>query len=286
MKYYGYDEMLSEAQALQRKYIGLIECETIGYSVCGRRIIMLRLGCGTKAIFISAGIHGRESINTPVLMRLISYYAEQYTGGRNYSERKSTTLYKNILYDMFNKYSFNIIPLVNPDGYMEAVTEYLKRDYKYNANGVDINRNFHSALWKPSEISGCYAGDQPETKALISAFKSHPSFMYIDMHSRGECIYYYRQTMNKAYNKRQYEIASYISGVTGYRLMPPEDEVPQNDTGGNSVHFYSEQFGMPAITIETVPDEVQFPHGLYLANRAFEQLKELFAALIDKSTIC
>lgn len=266
MNYYSYDEMLSDARALQRKYTGLVECETIGYSVCGRRIIMLRIGCGTKTAFISAGIHGRESINTPVLMKLAEFYAKKY----------SSEEYKDKNGGLFSCYCFNIVPLVNPDGYMEAVTDYLKRDNKYNSNGIDINRNFPSALWRPGRTCGCMPGSEPETKALISAFKSHPSFIYIDIHSRGECIYYYRKAMDEAYNRKQYEIALRLCKITGYRLMPPETEISDNDSGGNSVHYYSEQFHMPAITIETLPDEEQFPLNIRLADKVSGQLKNLF----------
>lgn len=141
MDYYSYQNMISDAMLLQKQYSGLIECETIGYSVKRRKIIMLIMGCGYRTVFLTGGIHGRESINTKLLMMLVSYYAEKYYGK-----------------DIFNRYSFNIIPLVNPDGYVMATSDDSKKEYKYNYNNVDINRNFPSVFYKRGDTSGPLCG--------------------------------------------------------------------------------------------------------------------------------
>ncbi len=271
MDYYSYEDILSDAKKLQKEYFGLIECETIGYSVQKRKIIMLIMGCGYRKIFLTAGIHGRESINPKVLMMFIRHYAEGYYGK-----------------PLFSKYSFCIIPLLNPDGYTEALTDSNKAGYKLNHNGVDINRNFPSVHYRSGGTSGEYAASEPETRALIMAFKSHPSVMYIDFHSRGECIYYYRSAMGEEYNKKQRAIAEEITEGSGYAAVPPEDEIDTGDTGGNSVHYYSETFKMPAFTIETAPCNTLFPMDISLADDAFIKLKNLLCNIvsaIDKKDI-
>lgn len=266
MDYYSYQNMISDALLLQKKYGGLIECETIGYSVQRRKIIMLIMGCGYKTVFLTGGIHARESVNTKFLMMLISYYAEKYYGK-----------------DIFNRYSFNIVPLVNPDGYSMAMSDDSKKEYKCNYNNVDINRNFPSVFYKRGGVAGPSAASEPETKALMMAFKSHPSIMYLDFHSRGECIYYYRQAMNSSYNERQHIIANELKACTGYSLVQPENEIDIGDTGGNSVHYYSEKFGMPAFTIETTPEDTAFPMDVRLAEELFERMKDI---LLDIVSIC
>ena len=80
MDYYSYQNMISDAMLLQKQYSGLIECETIGYSVKRRKIIMLIMGCGYRTVFLTGGIHGRESINTKLLMMLVSYYTNEADG--------------------------------------------------------------------------------------------------------------------------------------------------------------------------------------------------------------
>lgn len=259
MNYYSYEDILSDAKKLQKKYFGLIECETIGYSVQKRKIIMLILGCGYKKIFLTAGIHGRESINPKILMKLTEYYAGIY--------------YKTAA---FSKYSFCIIPLINPDGYTAALTDPSVPDCKFNHNGVDINRNFPSIHYRCGGTCGEYAASEPETRALIMAFKSHPSVMYMDFHSRGNCIYYYRNAMEEQYNERQHIIAEKIAECSGYSLVPPENEIEDNDTGGNSVHYYSENFKMSAFTIETAPEDTSFPMDISLADKEFDKLKDMF----------
>ncbi len=263
MNYYMFEDMLADVSYLKERYTGLIECETIGYSVQGRPIVMLRVGCGCINMFISAGVHGRESINTGLLVRVISSYIDTY---HNKPE--------------FMKYCFCIIPLVNPDGYIKALTDPGYSDYKYNANGVDINRDFPSALWKQTETTGSIPASQPETRAVIAAFKSHPSIMYVDIHSRGNCVYYYRGVMSGKYNSRQQRMADILCRYTGYLAVDPELEVEAGDTGGNTVHYYSEAFGMPAFTIETADDSTGFPMKHNLIERVYINMRYLPEAMI------
>ena len=111
------------------------------------------------------------------------------------------------------------------------------------------------------------------------AFRSHPSLMYIDIHSRGEVIYYYRQAMDEEYNQRQLRIGRLLHQSTGYALVAPDEEVTDGDSGGNTVHYYSEEFNMPAFTIETAKEDVSFPMDLIHVEEAFIALKDLFYEL-------
>ena len=65
--------------------------------------------------------------------------------------------------------------------------------------------------------------------------------------------------MPESYNDKQLEIASRFKEITNYELVLPELEVETDDSGGNTVHYYSERFNKPALTIETVEDEATFP---------------------------
>lgn len=259
---YSYEKFVGDADRIKKDYCNVIECYTIGYSVCGRKIILLKLGCGQKSFFITSGVHGRESANTPALMRMIERYA--YSFGND---------------SFLNDYSFYIVPLLNPDGYVMATTDRKLSSYKLNANGVDINRNFPSVHYKSGGAGGACAGSEPETKALMSALGSHPSQIYIDIHSRGEVIYYYRSAMSDEYNDRQYAIADRLSKATGYELVPPEDEIASDDSGGNTVHYVSETYGIPAITIETLPDNIEFPIDSLYSYDVLKHLEVLFETL-------
>ena len=89
--------------------------------------------------------------------------------------------------------------------------------------------------------------------------------------------------MSSQYNKRQRAIANELKASTGYSLVPPEDEIGVDDSGGNSVHFYSEKFKMPAFTIETAPEDTAFPMDIRLAEEAFDRMKDI---LLDIVSIC
>lgn len=186
------------------------------------------------------------------------------------------------------EYTFHMIPLLNPDGYEIAVAgfdaiqdvrlrEQAKKSeiesnlWKANARGIDINRNFPSASWR-ARFPGDYPASESETKALILVFEKIPAMGYMDFHSRGNTIYYYRKAMPDDYNERQKYIASHLQLLTGFSLMAPSDEIALDDVGGNTVHYYSEYFDQPSFTIETVPEDENFPLNVNYQSRVFQDI--------------
>lgn len=79
--------------------------------------------------------------------------------------------------------------------------------------------------------------------------------------------------MTEEYNKEQHRLACLLSTLTGYVLMPEQKEIELNDSGGNTVHYYSEKFCMPAITIETVDELAYFPLSPHYQKGTFEEIK-------------
>lgn len=264
---YYYADMLEHIFELENNYPGLITSENIGISHDGRNILLVKLGRGNKSILCTAGVHGRESINPPVLMKLIGTYCE-HAASNTYLDHFS-------LKSLLNDYSIYFIPMLNPDGYMIALrgfniikNEELRikakqmnipySEWKYNARGKDINRNFPSKSWIKKDADD-FPGSEAETQALIDIFNRYSFGGYIDFHSRGRIIYYYREAMSKNYNTRQQNLGRYLSMLTGYTLAPILDEIDEGDSGGNTVHYFSERFEKPAFTIETVHDLEVFP---------------------------
>ena len=95
--------------------------------------------------------------------------------------------------DLLSDYTFYIIPLVNPDGYNHSFE--MKRLWRKNMNGVDINRNFpkgygiHSSS-NPEDQD--YRGKEPfsenESKALRTLITSNKFYIHLDIHSYGQLI--------------------------------------------------------------------------------------------------
>lgn len=265
-----YDDLVAYAKYLAYHYSELIKYESIGRSVDGRDIFMLKIGKGERNIVLTGGVHGRESVNPMVLLCMAEYYCEEFC-------------------DFLERVAIYMVPVLNPDGYSIAIQGYdcIKSDkyrnavklkglphymWKYNARGVDINRNFPCLSWKKKHLHD-QAGSEPETCALMELFRSISSIGYIDYHSRGKQIYYHRNNMTEEYNKEQHRLACLLNTLTGYILMPEQKEIELNDSGGNTVHYYSEEFCMPAITIETVDELAYFPLSPHYQKGTFEEIK-------------
>lgn len=270
------------------QYPDSIEVESIGKSHDNRDILMLSVGKGETAIFCTAGIHGRESINPVLMLKMAEEYAVACRDNLLLAGRYPVR-------ELLSSCRILMIPLVNPDGYEIAQKGYSAihhprlrleqrirrlnpRSWKYNARGVDINRNFpcrHPA-------AGQNAGSENETRALMEVFHKYDSIGYLDFHSRGKVLYYYRNAMPQSYNRRSGCLASCLQRLSSYELGEAKDEYPTEQSGGNSVHYFSELTGQPAITVETVEDGAEFPLDERLQEETFPEIHLLPLEMIAK----
>ena len=266
---FSYEDILRYALKLQDRYKPLLQLKSIGYSHDNRELLMLDIGYGKYSLICTGGVHGRENINPMVLLEMAENYCKAYYGN---NEMDSIDI-KSLL----RTYTISMIPLLNPDGYeiasygcssirnqelrercLDKQLDY--RLWKFNGRGVDINRNFKSKSFVPNRHM-LSPNSENEAKALVKVFTTKPSIGYLDFHSRGDSIFYYRKDMSHVYNERQLKYASYLSKIAGFTLEEPENEMDEN-CGGNTVHYYAEYIRQPSITIETIPEEEQFPLSL------------------------
>ena len=281
---YGYEQLRKDCGKLSRTYKGFIKKVSIGKSWDNREIPMLILGSGKRCILLTGGVHGRESVNPVVLMKMAERYGclvqNHFWAHGIHFER------------WFLENRILLIPLLNPDGYeialwgFQAIQNQRLRagcqntakkegleaaEWKYNARSIDINRNFPCKSW----VRG-YIGDVPaserETKALISVFQKCSPRLYLDYHSRERSIYYYRSAREAEYNERQKRLACRLADLTGYRLKEPEQEVENGDRGGNTVHYASEYGDCPALTLETVREQEKFPLRIELQREVLREI--------------
>lgn len=270
---YKYNDIINKSICLAEVYKNILKLETIGISHDNRNIIMLKLGRCKKNILITAGVHGREYVNSAVLLRIIENYCSLMTLGKL----------------DFKDCGVIFVPVLNPDGYVIA-TEGFKgiKDkklrcycksmneksfmWKWNARAIDINRNFISSMYEKKAHTGD-VNSENETKAFITLVQYEDTIGYLDIHSRGNVIYYYRNAMGKDYNTTQKNIARRLAEITGYNIMPPSLEIDSNDTGGNTVHYYSEYINKPALTLETIDDNAAFPLSYTYAGHVYYQIR-------------
>lgn len=287
---YSYQDILQSMQMISEKFPEFTICRMIGQTHDDRHIPMMRVGLGMETLVCTAGLHGKESVNPVLLLRMMEEYCTAY--------RENEKIGDTDVHHMLNQYSICFIPLVNPDGYEIAMHGYeiiqnplLRRicrrrninfqDWKYNARGVDINRNFPSKTYIQQQLQE-YPASEQETQALIHIFQDYDTIGYLDFHSRGNIIYYYRQTMPYTYNMRCRHLAKHLQRASGYLLGKKEEEFMSSLNGGNSVHFYSESIGKPAITIETVEDDASYPLSTAYQSDAYQRIHALPLILLQQ----
>jgi hypothetical protein len=176
----------------------------IGQSVQDRPIEVYRFGAGKNERLIVAGIHGGSEANTIALAdQLIEYL--QKNPARIPAD---VTLY--------------ILRSLNPDG--EALGN--KPEARFNAHGVDLNRNFDQnwkSAWKGSDCvstdpktAGATAASEPETQAFMKFLMGRKIEALIDYHSAKLGILPAGQPANPASVK----LAEAIAAVSPYAYPP------------------------------------------------------------------
>ena len=266
---YTYEIYKADVKRMEQRYGTDLKICKAGKSLDERDILAFYAGTGSCTVLLTAGVHGRESNNTIVLMKMLEQFLQKPRKG----------------------YSLCVLPLVNPDGYTIALegkksiknhklykiigmSSAFAEEWKGNARGVDINRNFPSVHWKQTKEQR-FPGSEPETRVLMKIMLERPFSLYLDIHSRGEEIYYYRQSMCQNYNENQRFLAEQMAEISGYSCVFPRRELDVETGGGNTVHFASEYGKIPSFTIETMKDESCFPLEVEAQEKIWEQIREL-----------
>lgn len=129
---YNYSLMSQNLTILNRTY-PFLNIQTVGNSVLGKNIYVVKLGKGTKKIFYSSSIHANEWITSVLLMKFIEDYCIAYNN--------NSRLYGYSVRRLFNSVSIYIMPLVNPDG-VDLVTDNLNKSSPAYLNALNISRQF------------------------------------------------------------------------------------------------------------------------------------------------
>ena len=288
---YSYEDIFQGMEELSRQYPDFTVCRSIGTSHDGRDIPVMRVGLGKKTLVLTAGIHGRESVNPVLLVKMLEDYCQAF---QDREER-----YGYPVQTLLNGCSVVVIPLVNPDGYEIALRGFsvihnpvlrqlckMKeigwQHWKYNARGVDINRNFPCRSYIQQQL-GEYPASENETQALIQVFQDYDTLGYVDFHSRGRIIYYYRQAMPFAYNQRNHKLARYLQKLSDYSLGKREEEYLSHLNGGRPVNYFSEFLEKPAITVETVEEDASYPLDPSYQEKTYREICALPLELLSRA---
>lgn len=246
--------------ALQATYPEIISTESIGSSVQGRDITLLKLGTGQRKVLVVAGMHSREGIAVNFTMRCIDEYAEALAAGKHYGRYNVKKL--------LSEYTIYFVPLINPDGmdifagiempeYTEVpYTEEELDEFKNTANGVNLNRNFPFE-WGAEGINvttpdhrsyaGVSAGSEPETQAIIELCKANEFEWLLDMHCKGHLIYY-QDKVNEV-TEESNRLARRLYTRFGFTLT---DQSNVFEISGGLENWFRKEYGKPGICVELV----------------------------------
>jgi hypothetical protein len=219
---------------------------TIGTSVKGRPIEVESFGNGERHLLLVGGIHGGYEYNSVVLAE------------------KMITAFETGEISVPANMTVHVIPLLNPDGAAlvtqnDDVSQYTEGAIpggavdgigRFNANGVDLNRNFGckwqpSSTWKGNVISaGTSAFSEPEAQALRDYVQLISPEAVVFWHSKAGNIY--ASECENGVLPETLEIMNLYATAGGYGAVSVFDAyVVTGDAEG-----WLATLGIPAITVE------------------------------------
>lgn len=163
-QYHTYATLTADLQQIAADHASIVRLVSIGQTVQGRELWFVKLTDNPDVeenepgfTYISS-MHGNEVVGKELLYNLIDYMTDNYGTDPRVTNLVDTT-------------EIWIMPSMNPDG-----TELGQR---WNANGVDLNRDFPDQFTDPIN-SG--TGRAPETAAIMAWRKQHSSTLSLNMH--------------------------------------------------------------------------------------------------------
>lgn len=124
------------------------------------------------SVMLSSTMHGDETPGFVLMLRLIDYLCSNYQSDARITE-------------LLNQVDIYIYPLTNPDGTYASGNNTVNGATRFNANGVDLNRNFPDAEYGPHPDGNEH---QPENLYFIES--SHPFTHGANLHTGAEVLNY------------------------------------------------------------------------------------------------
>ena len=175
--YPSYTQYINMVKAYAANYPDICKLDTIGYSINGRLIPVLKISKNVKSheakpqFFYTSSMHGDETGGFVLLLRLADYLLSNYGKDQYISS-------------LVDQLEIWINPLSNPDGayYSNGI---IYQPIRYNAKSIDLNRNF------PDPQDGLHPDGQTYQKeniAMMDFMKKHTFTMSANFHAGEEVL--------------------------------------------------------------------------------------------------
>lgn len=205
-----------EAMMLQfaNDYPSICKYYELGTLPSGRKIIALKITDNVNQaedepeFFYTSTMHGDETAGYPMMLSLIEHLLTNYG---------SNTRVTNLV----NSVEIWINPLANPDGTYAGGNNTVSGATRYNANGIDLNRNFPDPQDGPHPDGEVY---QPET-IIFMGFADTMSFdMAANFHGGAEVVNFPWDTWSTAHadenwwirESREFADSAQLNSPNGY----------------------------------------------------------------------
>jgi len=185
--YPTFEQYVSYMQGFAANHPAICRLDTLGYSTDRRILLAVKLSDSVNVnrakpeFFYTSTMHGDEPVGYILMLHLIDSLLSGYgTVPR--------------ITNLLNNYQIYINPLANPDGTYAGGDSTVYGATRYNANGVDLNRN------NPDPQAGPHPDELPwqdETKAFMHCDSVHHFVMSANFHTGDEVVNYPWDTWNK-----------------------------------------------------------------------------------------
>jgi len=220
------------------------EHKTIGWSVEGRAIEARTYGQGDTELLFVGGIHGGYEYNSVLL-------AHRFM---DYLDANPESVPDNL--------TVTVIPSANPDGLYEVTGgegRFAAADIsvdtkdgtgRFNANDVDLNRNFNckwkpESMWRGNTVSaGSEAFSEPEARAIRDFVLAHDPAAVVFWHSQSDAVY--ASECEDGILPETLAVMNAYSRASGY---PAVDSFDAYEITGDAEGWLA-SIGIPAITVE------------------------------------
>ncbi len=264
-----------------------LETETVGQSVLGKPLSLLRFGRGRNHVFFNAAHHANEWITSPLLLRFLERLCAAYASGQAIGGSRAEELWQ--------RSTLHLLPLVNPDGadlvtgelgpgdeaYAQALEMNGSRagfpaSWKADIRGVDLNLQY-PAGWEdarrikfsqgytkpgPRDYVGSAPLTEPESRAVYDYSLRNPFDLSLSYHTQGQVIYWKYDGFDPPHSRA---IGKRLAALSGYalELTPPESAY------AGYKDWFIQHFDRPGYTVEA---------GLGVSPLPLRQFEEIWRA--------
>jgi hypothetical protein len=178
--YPTYQQYISYMTGFATAYPDICKLDTVGTSIQGRLILAVKISGNVEEedpepqFLYTSSMHGDETTGYVLMMHLIDYLLS------NFGTDPTIT-------NLINSTEIYINPLANPDGTYHGGNSSVNGAIRYNANYIDINRNF------PDPQDGLHPDGEPwqvETQAWMAYAEKNHFSMSANFHGGAEVFNY------------------------------------------------------------------------------------------------